>query len=126
MPGSAAVPRRQFNLPWLVGTSEFAAIRGEYTAWQDRHFEVIEQDAPWLGLVGRNVYETCSGRVPRSPALFDFSPRCHPAVGATRQVPGRDPALLPRAAMSLTSPGPRVATYMSGPTLRSSSPRRRS
>jgi hypothetical protein len=82
----SAIPRRQFNLPWLVGSSEFAAIRGEYTAWQDRHFEVIEQGAPWLRLVGRDVRETCSGGVPRSPVLFDFSPRRPPAVGAARQV----------------------------------------
>lgn len=81
-----AIPRRQFNLPWLVGSSEFAAIRGEYTAWQDRHFEVIEQGAPWLRLVGRDVYESCSGLVSRSPALFDFSPRRPPAVAAARQV----------------------------------------
>jgi len=82
----SAVPRRQFNLPWLVGNSEFTAIRTEYAAWQDRHFEVIERGAPWLHLIGRDVYETCSGGVPRSPALFELSPRRGPAVGAARHV----------------------------------------
>lgn len=60
----SAVPRRQFNLPRLVRSSEFLAIRDEYVPWQDRHFEVIEQGAPWLHLIGRDVHETCSGGVP--------------------------------------------------------------
>jgi hypothetical protein len=64
----SAISRRQFNLPRLVGSSGFLAIRSEYVAWQDRHFEVIEQGAPWLHLMGRDVYETGSGAVPRSPA----------------------------------------------------------
>jgi hypothetical protein len=82
----SAFPRRQFDLPRLVASSEFLAIRGEYVAWQHRHFEVIEQGAPWLHLVGRDVYETCDGRVPRSPALFDLSPRRGPAVVCARHV----------------------------------------
>jgi hypothetical protein len=82
----SAIPRRQFNLPWLVGSSEFLAIRSEYVAWQDRHFEVIEQGAPWLHLIGRDVHETCSGGAPRSPALLDFSPRRGPGVGCARHV----------------------------------------
>jgi hypothetical protein len=82
----SALPRRQFNLPWLIASGEFRTIRSEYLAWQDRHFEVIEQSAPWLRLAGRDVYETCGGRVPRSRALFDFSPRRSPAVGCARQM----------------------------------------
>lgn len=81
----AAIPRRQFNLPRLAGSGGFLAIRGEYTAWQDRHFEVIEQGAPWLHLMGRDVYETCGGGVPRPPVL-DFSPRRGPGVSCARNV----------------------------------------
>lgn len=83
---ASGIPRRQFNLPGLVASSEFLAIRSEYVAWQNRHFEVIEQGAPWLHLVGRDVHETCHGRVPRSRGLFDLSPRPGPTVGCGRDV----------------------------------------
>jgi hypothetical protein len=82
----SVLPRRQFDLPRLIGSSEFLAIRSEYVPWQDRHFEVIEQGAPWLHLIGRDVHETCSGSVPRAPALLDLSPRRGPGVGCVRHV----------------------------------------
>jgi hypothetical protein len=78
---ASGIPRRQFNLPWLVASDEFLAIRSGYVAWQNRHFEVIEQGAPWLHLIGRDVYETAHGGVPRSHGLFDLSPRQGPSVG---------------------------------------------
>ncbi len=79
---ASGIPRRQFNLPWLVASDEFLAIRSEYVAWQNRHFEVIEQGAPWLHLIGRDVYQTAHGGVPRSRGFSIFRRGRAPASAA--------------------------------------------
>jgi hypothetical protein len=81
----SVIPRRQFNLPRLVRSREFKVIRDESTTWLDRHFELIEQGAPWLHRIGRDVWDTCNGSVP-SPSLFDFAPKARPGVGCRRAV----------------------------------------
>ena len=67
------------------GSREFKIIRDDGVAWLDRHFELIEQGAPWLHRIGRDVWDTCNGSVP-SPSLFDFAPKSGPGVVCRRAV----------------------------------------
>jgi hypothetical protein len=50
---ASGIPRRQFNLPWLVASSEFLAIRSEYV--QIRDSEVAGERGHGASLIRRGI-----------------------------------------------------------------------
>jgi hypothetical protein len=76
--------RRQFNLPRWTRRREFRDLRGSAVAWLDSNFELIEGGAPWLHLIGRDVRDSCSGRV--RGVNLELAPQFKASVGCARSV----------------------------------------
>jgi hypothetical protein len=79
-----AETRRQFNLPRWTRRREFRDLHGSAVAWLDSHFELIEGGAPWLHLIGRDVRDSCRGRV--RGVTLSLTPQRKASVACARAV----------------------------------------
>lgn len=61
------LPRLVPDLRRLIARRDFAAAHAVITSWLDRHFELIEAQAPWLRPVGRGVADSCATTWERQP-----------------------------------------------------------
>jgi hypothetical protein len=77
-------PRRQPNLRRLARRGSFQKLHSVSSQWLERHFQLIEADAPWLDRVGTELWDYCRGAA-RPPGLnpgFRVSAVCTRALTA--------------------------------------------
>jgi hypothetical protein len=79
-----AKTRRQFSLPRWTRSRQFRDLQGSAVAWLDSNFELIEGGAPWLHLIGRDVQDSCSGRV--RGVTLSLTPQRKASVACARAV----------------------------------------
>jgi hypothetical protein len=67
-------PRRAPDLRRLTARRDVAEAHSVITSWLDRHFELIESEAPWLHQAGRRVEDSCRTTWRREPWSLGHKP----------------------------------------------------
>jgi hypothetical protein len=76
-------PRWVPDLRRLARDHDFRQLRSGAAVWVDRHFELVDESAPWLDRVGRWVFDRCE--TDRRSQSFAFPPD-PPSLWCTRDV----------------------------------------
>jgi hypothetical protein len=100
-------PRRQPNLRRLARGRSFRELHPAVSEWMDRHFELIEANAPWLDRIGMELRDYCQGSA-RPPGLapgFRVSVVCRRALTVVYGFDGPLPTRLDRFGEALFAAG---------------------